>query len=62
MKQQLRIVEDKIHKKQAGITNSLAPYEGILPDAPSDTFRQKKGKGGFGGGGEGPAKKKIKKR
>jgi hypothetical protein len=61
MKQQLRIVEDKIHKKQAGITNSLAPYEGILPDAPSDTFRQKKGKGGFDGN-DGPAKKKTKKR
>lgn len=64
MKQQLRIVEDKIHKKAAGITNSLAPYEGILPDAPSDTFRQKKGKGGYGGpgGSDGPAKKKLRKK
>lgn len=61
MKQQLRIVEDKIHKKAAGITNSLKPYEGILPDAPSDTFKQKKGKGGYGGSGfEGPPKKKNK--
>ncbi len=62
MKQQLRIVEDKIYKKQAGITNSLAPYEGILPDAPSDSFRQKKGKGGFISGSEGPASKKTRKR
>jgi hypothetical protein len=61
MKQQLRIVEDKIQKKQSGVTNSLKPYEGILPDAPSDTFRQKKGKGGFSGS-DGPAKKKSKKR
>jgi hypothetical protein len=45
MKAQLRIVEDKLKKKRLGISNSLAPYEGILPDAPSDSFRQKKGKG-----------------
>lgn len=45
MKAQLRIVEDKVHKKKMNITNSLAPYEGILPDAPSDSFKQKKGKG-----------------
>ena len=47
MKNQLRIVEDKIYKKKAGVTNSLKPYEGILPDAPSDSFKQKKGKGSF---------------
>jgi hypothetical protein len=59
MKQQLRIVEDKIQKKAAGVTNSLAQYEGILPDAPSDSFKQKKGKGGYkGSGGDGPPKKK----
>lgn len=45
MKAQLRIVEDKVHKKKMNITNSIAPYEGILPDAPSDSFKQKKGKG-----------------
>lgn len=45
MKAQLRIVEDKVEKKRKGVTNSLAPYEGILPDAPSDSFKQKKGKG-----------------
>lgn len=45
MKSQLRIVHDKVDKKARGVTNSLASYEGILPDAPTDTFRQKKGKG-----------------
>ena len=45
MKEQLRIVADKIDKKKRGVTNSLAAYEGILPDAPSDSFRKKKGKG-----------------
>lgn len=45
MKAQLRIVEDKVDKKKRNVTNSLAPYEGILPDAPSDSFKQKKGKG-----------------
>ena len=45
MKAQLRIVADKASKKLRGVTNSLAPYEGILPDAPSDAFKQKKGKG-----------------
>ena len=44
MKSQLRIVADKIDKKARGVTNSLAPYEGILPDAPSDQFQAKKGK------------------
>ncbi len=45
MKANLRIVADKVDKKARGVTNSLAAYEGILPDAPSDAFRQKKGKG-----------------
>jgi hypothetical protein len=45
MKAQLRFVSDKAEKKSKGITNSLAPYEGILPDAPSDSFKSKKGKG-----------------
>jgi hypothetical protein len=45
MKAQLRIVADKISKKERGVTNSLAPYEGIIPDAPSDTFKKRKGKG-----------------
>lgn len=45
MKAQLRIVEDKVDKKARGVTNSLAPYEGILPDAPRDSFKQKKGHG-----------------
>jgi hypothetical protein len=45
MKEQLRIVADKIDKKKRGVTNSLAAYEGIIPDAPTDSFRQRKGKG-----------------
>jgi regulator of ribosome biosynthesis len=45
MKQNIRIVEDKVDKKARGVTNSLKAYEGIIPDAPSDTFKQKKGKG-----------------
>ena len=45
MKSQLRIVHDKVEKKARGVTNSLAAYEGILPDAPTDAFKQKKGKG-----------------
>jgi regulator of ribosome biosynthesis len=45
MKQQLRFVADKVDKKSRGVTNSLSAYEGILPDAPSDGFRQRKGKG-----------------
>eukprot|EP01035_Chromulina_nebulosa_P017191 gene17191-22710_t len=44
MKAQLRIVEDKIEKKAKGVTNSTTAYEGILPDAPTDTFKKKKGK------------------
>jgi hypothetical protein len=45
MKAQIRIVKDKVDKKAAGVTNSLAPYAGILPDAPTDSFKKKKGKG-----------------
>ena len=45
MRAQLRIVADKVSKKEKGVTNSLAPYEGIIPDAPSDSFRKRKGKG-----------------
>lgn len=45
MKSQLRIIEDKISKKARGVTNSLAAYEGILPDAPSLSFKKAKGRG-----------------
>lgn len=45
MKAQLRFVADKADKKARGVTNSLASYEGILPDAPTDSFRQRKGRG-----------------
>lgn len=45
MKAQLRFVADKADKKARGVTNSLASYEGIIPDAPSDAFKQRKGKG-----------------
>lgn len=45
MKAQLRIVADKVDKKARGVTNSLAAYEGIIPDAPSGAFKKKKGKG-----------------
>ena len=51
MKAQLRIVHDKADKKSRGVTNSLAAYEGIIPDAPSDSFRQKKGSGKVRGKG-----------
>ena len=44
MKSQLRIVSDKIEKKAKGVTNSLAPYEGIIPDAPSESFQSRKGR------------------
>jgi hypothetical protein len=43
MRQQLRFVSDKIDKKSIGITNSLSSYEGIIPDAPNNSFKQKKG-------------------
>lgn len=43
MKSQIRIVADKVAKKAKGVTNSLSAYEGILPDAPTDSFKQKKG-------------------
>ena len=45
MKSNIRIVEDKVDKKARGVTNSLKAYEGIIPDAPQDSFKQKKGKG-----------------
>ena len=45
MKSQLRIVSDKVDIKKRGITNSMASYEGIIPDLPGDSFRQKKGIG-----------------
>lgn len=45
MKAQLRFVHDKADKKARGVTNSLASYEGIIPDAPSDSFKQRKGRG-----------------
>jgi regulator of ribosome biosynthesis len=45
MKSNIRIVEDKVSKKEKGVTNSLKAYEGIIPDAPQDSFKQKKGKG-----------------
>ena len=45
MKDQLRIVADKVDKKKRGVTNSLAAYEGIIPDAPTEQFVQRKGKG-----------------
>jgi hypothetical protein len=44
MKSQIRIVDDKVQKKAMGVTNSIKQYEGILPDAPSDSFKQAKGK------------------
>jgi hypothetical protein len=58
MKAQLRIVEDKISKKARGVTNSLAAYEGIIPDAPSDSFKKKKGSSTKAG----PKMKKQKQR
>lgn len=61
MKSQLRIVADKVDKKARGVTNSLSAYEGILPDAPSDRFRQRKGKGKAEREGSGPPKKKAKR-
>jgi len=60
MKSQLRIVADKVEKKAKGVTNSLAAYEGILPDAPSDSFKQKKGKGKSPSNSGQPPKKKTK--
>ena len=60
MKAQIRIVSDKISKKERGVTNSLAPYEGIIPDAPSDQFKKRKGKGKEGGGAGGKNKKMRK--
>ena len=48
---------DKVSKKERGVTNSLDAYEGIIPDAPENSFRKKKGKGS----GEGRAAKRQKK-
>jgi hypothetical protein len=45
MKSQLRFVTDKKDKKARGVTNSLAAYEGILPDAPGNSFKKSKGRG-----------------
>ncbi len=45
MKSQLRFVTDKKDKKARGVTNSLAAYEGILPDAPGNAFKKTKGRG-----------------
>lgn len=45
MKANIRIVADKADKKTRGVTNSLKAYAGIIPDAPDDSFKQKKGKG-----------------
>lgn len=57
MKSQMRIAADATHKKVNHVSNSIAKYEGILPDAPSNQFKQKKGlmkvkKGGAGGKGK----------
>lgn len=43
MKSQIRIVTDAINKKQKRVSNNIDQYEGILPDAPSNSFKQKKG-------------------
>lgn len=63
MKTQLRVVQDKVDKKKRGVTNSLAAYEGIIPDAPSNSFKMKrnKSKGDGGRGQESPVKKQGKK-
>lgn len=45
MKAQVRFVADKKQKKAKGVTNSLAAYEGILPDAPGLAFKKSKGRG-----------------
>jgi hypothetical protein len=45
MKSQIRFVSDKKDKKARGVTNSLSAYEGILPDAPSNSFKKSKGRG-----------------
>jgi regulator of ribosome biosynthesis len=57
MKAQLRHVASKKDKKDKGVTNSLAAYAGIIPDAPTDSFKKSKGKGQSAG----PPKKKTKK-
>ncbi len=45
MKSQLRIVaDDKVKKTKKRGRNELKEYEGILPDVPENSFKQKKGK------------------
>ena len=62
MKTQLRVVQDKVDKKKRGVTNSLAAYEGIIPDAPSNSFKTKRSKGkGGGDGGRGHDSPAVKK-
>lgn len=63
MKTQLRVVQDKVDKKKRGVTNSLAAYEGIIPDAPSNSFKTKRNKSKGDGGrmSESPGKKQGKK-
>jgi regulator of ribosome biosynthesis len=60
MKANIRIVEDKVDKKKRGVTNSLKAYAGIIPDAPEDTFKQKKGKGKTRSGDGGIKGKAVK--
>jgi hypothetical protein len=60
MRSQLRIVADAKQKKENRVRNSIAQYEGILPDAPSNSFKQKKGKM-RAPSSEGGAKKKARK-
>ena len=50
MKSQIRFITDKKVKKEKGVTNSLAAYEGILPDAPANGFKKAKGRGKNAGG------------
>lgn len=52
MKAQIRFVDDKKTKREKGVTNSLAAYDGILPDAPSFSFKKSKGKGKGTGGAD----------
>lgn len=60
MKAQLRIVADLKDKKDKGVTNSLKPYAGIIPDA--DVFKFKKGKSKGASVETGPSKKKTKRK
>ena len=59
---ELKVVQDKVDKKKRGVTNSLAAYEGIIPDAPSNSFKTKRSKGkGGGDGGRGHDSPAVKK-